>query len=590
VKPGNVRLRGGCTLGTLVDTVAGGAVALKPRGIVGNSGDRFDRRVFLARGMTTAAGMAFAAAGGSLLTACSSTEPVARSPSLFPGVSGQRPRLGGTLTVGVNSEVGGFLPSQNNFDNTGTIYADTVFDTLTKVGADGAIHPNLATEVTPNPDRTAWTVTLRQGVRFHDGTPLDADVVAANFSALKGGLLTGLALSPIKSVAKVDDFTVRYTCEEPLVAFPAYLTTQVGYIVARSQLTDSQGTARPVGTGPFRFVSWDPNAHFSVERNPDYWRSGLPHLDGITFRPIVDDSSRQASLLSGGIDMMVSRNPAAMVDLGGNSAYQQVTNLHDGVGQPDMDYIILNTSVDPLDDLTVRQALAHATDVSQLLKVVGSGAVPPDTSMFPIGSPYRAADSGYPAYDLTKAKRLVAEAAPRHGGKLTLSLGTIPDSRLETAVQALQSMWGKAGFDVSAGVVAQGVLIANMAAGKFQSYTDEGFSAPDPDLNYVWLSPTTAGSPGGFALNFARNKDPAIETALQQGRTNPDRAARVEAYQNIDKLLAKDLPYLWLSQAPWSVTARAGVMNFANPILPDGTRGHGFASGTFTPTQIWLSA
>ncbi len=492
--------------------------------------------------------------------------------------------------MGVNSEVGGFLPSQNNFDNTGTIYADTVFDTLTKVGSDGAIHPNLATSVTPNADRTVWTVALREGVRFHDGTTLTAGVVAANFLALKQGLLTGLALAPIKSIAKVDDFTVQYTCDEPLVAFPAYLTTQVGYVVALSQLADPQGTKHPVGTGPFRFVSWEPNDHFAVERNPDYWRNGLPHLDAITYKPIVDDSFRQASLQSGAVDLMVTRNPGAIVDLGTNGAYQQVTNLQDAVGQPDVDYLILNTSVDPLGDLTVRQALAHATDVAQLLKAVGRGVVPANPSMFPVGSPYRSPSSGYPTYDLAMAKRLVAEAAPRHGGRLTLTLGTIPDSRLESAVQILQSMWGQAGFTVSVEVVQQAALIANMATGRFHCYTDEGFSAPDPDLNYVWLSPTTAGAPGGLALNFARNKNPAIEAALQQGRTNPDRAARIQAYQSIDRLLAKDLPYLWISQAPWSVTARAGVMNFTNPILADGAHGHGFSSGTFTPTQIWISS
>ncbi len=551
--------------------------------------DRFDRRVFLGRGVATAAGVAVLATSGSAVSACGSAQSSARPLSETPGVSSQTPRPGGTLTVGVNSEVGGFLPSQDNFDNTGTIYADTVFDTLTKVGSDGAIHPHLVTSVTPNADRTVWTVGLRQGVRFHDGSVFAAGVVAANFRALKQGLLTSLALAPLQSISIVDDYTVQYTSEEPLVAFPAYLTTQVGYVVALSQLADPEGSKHPVGTGPFRFVSWEPNDQFAVERNPDYWRAGLPHLDAITYKPIVDDSARQESLQSGAIDMMVTRDPDAIVDLGDNSSYQQVNNLHDHVGQPDMDYIILNTASDPLSDLTVRQALAQATDVAQLLKVVGRGVVPPDTSMFPLGSPYRSVDNGYPTYDLDAAKRLVADAASRHGGTLNITLGTIPDARLESAVQILQSMWGQAGFNVALEEVAQAELILNLAAGKFQGLTDEGFSAPDPDLNYVWLSPTTAGTPGGVALNFARNRDPAIETSLQQGRTNPDRAARIAAYQRIDQLLAKDLPYLWISQAPWSVTARAGVMNFANPILADGTRGHGFSSGTFTPTQIWLN-
>jgi ABC-type transport system substrate-binding protein len=158
------------------------------------------------------------------------------------------------------------------------------------------------------------------------------------------------------------------------------------------------------------------------------------------------------------------------------------------------------------------------------------------------------------------------------------------------AVQALQSMWMLAGFDVSIDQVQQAALISNMTIGNFHAYTGEGFSAPDPDLNYVWLSPTTAGSPGGIALNFTRNRDPALESALQQGRTNANHDARVEAYQTVDKLLARDLPYLWVAQAPWSLTGNNRVMNFANPGLPDGSAGERFASGSFTLTQIWVAA
>jgi peptide/nickel transport system substrate-binding protein len=554
-----------------------------------NSGGRYDRRTFLARGASASAGLVLISMGAPVLCASCGGAHASTVHSVTPGVTNATPRPGGSITVGVNSEIDGFLPSQNHFDNTGTLYADTVFDTLTKLGADGEIHPYLATSVVPNTDMTAWTVTLRPGVVFHDGTPLNADVLVANVGALKQGLLTGLALEPIAGATKVDEFTVQYNCAQPLVPFPAYLTTQVGYVVALSQLDDPQGTKRPVGTGPFQYVTWEPNDRFTVERNPHYWRSGLPYLDGITYRPIVSDSAREASLTSGEIDLMVSRDPQIIADLQSNNSYRQVTDIHSTAGQPDMDYIILNTSVDPLNDLTVRQALAHATDVEQLVRLFDRSVVPPNTSLFPPGSPYRPADNGYPAYDLAMAKKLVAEAAPRHGGTLKLSLGTIAEPRLIQATQALQSMWGLAGFDVSLTETEAAELISDLAVGNFQAYTDEGFSAPDPDINYVWVSPTTAGSPGGIALNFARNRDAAMEAALQRGRTSSDRATRIAAYQEVDRLLAHDLPYLWIAQAPWSATGTSRVMDFANPVLPDGTKGQGFSSGNFTPTQIWMT-
>jgi ABC-type transport system substrate-binding protein len=157
-------------------------------------------------------------------------------------------------------------------------------------------------------------------------------------------------------------------------------------------------------------------------------------------------------------------------------------------------------------------------------------------------------------------------------------------------LQAIGNMWGQTGIEVTVNTVEQVTFIDNLVTGAFQAYTDEMFGASDPDLNFVWMSSTTAGGPGTIALNFARNKDDVLEAALQQGRTQSDPAARAAAYQTVDKRLAQDLPYLWLSRATWSLTGSNHVMNFDNLTLPDGTRGLGFASGIFTPTPMWRRA
>lgn len=487
----------------------------------------------------------------------------------------------------MNSEIDGFLPAQDHFDNTGLTYAATVFDSLTKVAADGTARPYLADSVTPSSDMTVWSIALRPGVRFHDGSALDADVVVANFEAFRQSALTSPAFGPITAVKSVSSLEVQVTADEPLVAFPHYLATQVGFVAALSQLQDPHGSQKPVGTGPFRFVSWEPNDHFSVERNPAYWRGTLPYLDAITFKPISVDTSREASLRSGTIDLMVSHDPGAIASLRHDPSFQQVDDLTSSIGQPDMDFICLNTSAPPLEDVTVRRALARATNAKELVHLFGAGVTPTSSSLFPVGSPYRPQDNGYPSYDLSEARRLVASAAPNHGGSIRLTLGDIPDPRQTEILQALQNMWSQAGVEVSISQVQQVTYIDNLVTGQFQAYADEQFSASDPDLNYVWLSPTTAS--GAIALNFARNRDPEIETALQQGRRSSDPAARVEAYQNVDKLLAKDLPYLWISRGAWSMTANSKVTNFAGPTFPDGMRAEGFRSGIFTPTQIWLS-
>ena len=220
----------------------------------------------------------------------------------------------------------------------------------------------------------------------------------------------------------------------------------------------------------------------TVKRNPNYWRAGLPYLDGITYRPIAQDQSRENSLKSGTIDLMVTRDPNAIRDLQHDSGYQVVRNP--SVGQNDMDFIILNTSVDPTNDLVVRQALAHAIDVDQLVKLFGAGIAKPNLSLFAPGSPYRAADNGYPKYDLAKAKALVAQAAPNHGGSIKVSLATITDPRLLNEIQAIANMWELAGITTTVSEVEQVTLIDNLVTGQFQAYTDEMFAChrPRPQL------------------------------------------------------------------------------------------------------------
>ena len=131
-------------------------------------------------------------------------------------------------------------------------------------------------------------------------------------------------------------------------------------------------------------------------------------------------------------------------------------------------------------------------------------------------------------------------------------------------------------------------FIDNLVTGKFQAYTDEMFGASDPDLNYVWLSSTTASGP--IALNFARYKDDQLEAALQQGRTSSDHATRVAAYQEVDKRLGAIVPYVWVNRAAWSLSASDSVLNFDNLTLPDGTKAVSFRDGIVNPTPIWRRA
>jgi ABC-type transport system substrate-binding protein len=544
-------------------------------------GIRFDRRRLLLGGMAAGTTGVLAACGSGTTT---SGPPTASSSTA--GVGTGTPKRGGTLIVGANSDIDGFLPSMNHWDNTGYTYAYCVFDALTAVADDGKWRPNLAQSVTPNADHTQWTFTLRPNVTFHDGTPLDSSVVVANLQAVTSSPLTGQALQPITSIKSSGDMTVIVETSEPFITLPYFMATQVGFIVSKKQL-DTNNTQVPVGTGPFTYVSWVPNDHFTVKANPHYWRKGLPYLDSITFNPIFSDTSREASLRSGSIEIMASRDPHAIKDLAGSSQFSQINTLSGRIGEPDIGFIMLNTAKAPLSDLTVRQGLAHGLNAPTLNKLFGAGVTPTATGLFYPGSPYFS-DNGYPKFDESKARQLISEAKARHGGQIAFTLQTIPDPRLIDSTQAVQQMWNGIGCNVTIGEIQQVELISNSVTGAFDALTFELFGVTDPDLNYQWWSTTTAKPIGQVALNFARNSDPQIQEALQKGRTSSDMATRVQAYQTIDHRLAQDLPYLYTNIAPWSLTAMSKVQNYNNWILPDGSRSYGFTAGAFNPTPIWI--
>ncbi|HEX3842624.1 MAG TPA: ABC transporter substrate-binding protein [Acidimicrobiales bacterium] len=551
-----------------------------------------DRRAFLSRGAAAGSLVLVGAAG---LAACSSspssTGGGSGGGSGTPGVNKGTPKTGGSLTIGTTAEIDGFFPPNNHWDNNGFLYANAVYDPLTAVAADGTIKPYLAQSVTPNSTYTVWTLTLRPGITFHDGSALTATVVKNNFDALKASTLTGIALQQVKSATVTGPLTLVYTCTQPLVDFPAGLATQVGYVVGQAMLdavkASSTASPKPIGTGPFVYGNWQPNQQFSATRNPNYWRSGLPYLNSITFKPIPDTTQRESTLKTGGVDLIVSADPNTVNHFVGQSAFQVVDTLNYTVGEPDMDFIMLNCATAPTNDLRIRQALAKATDQVQVNKIFGGGLAKLSNGLFPKGSKYYST-TAYPTFDLPGAKALVAAYKAQHGTAALTLTGTT-DPRVSKATQVLQQMWNLAGFDITIKAIEQAALITDAITGTYQALTFEQFAVPDPDLNYTWWSTTTVAPPGQISLNFARNSDPLIEQALQIGRTNPDPATRIKAYQTVNERICLDLPYIWLGQTVWSEVGDTRVQNFANPVLPDGAPGYPFQNGFFFPTQIWMA-
>jgi ABC-type transport system substrate-binding protein len=369
--------------------------------------------------------------------------------------------------------------------------------------------------------------------------------------------------------------------------FPYYLAqAQTGYVAAPSMLAATNGgTDNPVGTGPFVFKQWVPNSHFTATRNPNYWRKGYPYLDSITYKPIVNASSRAQALQTGEVDMIHTNDPNGILQFRGNKKWAYYDNSGQVVGQPTVQCIMLNTSAAPINNHDVRRAMAKCINQKQYVKVINKGVNAPMHGLFIQGSPYYT-QTAYPSYDPHGAAQLIKKVQQQTGQQVSFTLNSLSDPEVLAAAQFLQQAWQGAGMKVNINIISQAAIINDALAGKYQATLWRQFGAVDPDLNYVWF--TTQLASGPIALNMARNVDPRVQTALIAGRGTSAKATRTKAYQQVNKYLAQDIPYLWLARDQWAVVANPKVQNFANPTTAQGSKAVAFDEGVFWPTQIWV--
>ena len=506
------------------------------------------------------------------------------------GISRSRPKRGGTLRVGVNAEEQGFNPATGRFDAAGFLMARTVYDPLFAIGANGAVVPYLAKSITPNADHTKWTVTLRPNITFHDGTPLNADVMVHNFTNGLNSPLAGIAIQPLVAGAtKTGPLSMTIELKLPWASFPyTYAATQIAYVAAPSMSSaPNEGSDHPVGTGPFIFEEWIPNDHLTVRANPHYWRKGLPYLDRIIFKPIPDDAARYMALQSGTIDLMHAADSGTISQMRQNRKIAYVDNTGKMVGSPNVSCMLLNVSKPPFDDPLARKILATGISAKAYSQIIDKGVNAPVNGIYQPGSPWYT-KVPYPTYDQAAAKKLSAQYRAKHGHPLSFtSLGiATPQSTKQGAY--IQQVLKNIGVNLTLNQASESEVISQALAGTFEAVGWQSFGGIYPDLNSVWFSTKTLNR-NGTSLNIARNDDPQIEAAMVagMGAANPKKAASY--FAKVNQRLAIDLPYIWTDRAVWAVASTPKVQNWNNPTTPSGAHALGMDQGVVWLTQAWLS-
>ena len=494
------------------------------------------------------------------------------------------PVRGGKLIYGLEADTNsGFCLSEGQLAISGMMVVRAVYDTLTVPNAEGGYSPYLAESVEPNDDFTAWTITLREGITFHDGSDLTAEVVKNNIDAYRGvypgrsSLLGAFVLKNIADTRVVDDLTVEVTTTVPWVAFPAFLygSSRFG-IMAQAQLDDPETCSRElIGTGPFVFESWTPNQKLVATANPDYWQIApdgepYPYVDSIEFRPITDGQVRNNALESGDINIMHSSNADDIGNKLKDLRDAGKINMLVSEDSAEIAFIQLNHTEPPFDDKGMREAFAMGGDREEINQIIGDGLPTIADGPFAADSIAYVEDPGFPEFDLDKAKAAV-KAYVDGGGKPEFTLTSTTDTTTKKLAGLVQQRAQAAGMTVKIVLRDQAALINDAIGKKYQAMLFRNYPGGDPDGNYVWWYSGTTAEDGTFApnlVNFAGFQDDEVDRLLDEGRSEPDPDKRATIYQDLNKRMATEVHGIWSWYTPWAIAEAPNVHGVFGPPLP----------------------
>jgi peptide/nickel transport system substrate-binding protein len=505
--------------------------------------------------------------------------------------AGGTPVPGGSLVYGLEADTsGGFCLYKAQLAIAGIQVARTIYDTLTMPGADGKIHPYLAQSVTGSSNNTIWTIKLRPNIKFHDGSPLTAEVVKENLDHYqKDNPLFSFVFKEVKAIDVVGPLSVRVTTTVPWSAFPWFLwsSSRLG-IMAKAQMDSPDCNTKLIGTGPFKFVSWKFGDKFVAKKNPSYWyhdpKTGaqLPYLDQITYVPSPDGSKRTTSLEAGDFTVIHQSDALEIKNhIRPDVASGKLKDTESDVF-PELGYIMLNVTKPPFNNLAARQAFAYGVDRDTYNKIRNGGILQNASGPFGPGVDANLADTGLPKFDPAKAKQAAATYKQQTGKDLTFALDYDASSQSvkDDAILVQQMLQQNVGIKVQINGIADQSTLINVAIGRqYDATLWRNHPGADDDTQYVWWHCANSGAlnsnPNGAPacdnlVNFGGFNDPVINSDLDKARSMPLGDARTKVYEAINRRFASQLWNLWAQYTLWAVAYQPSVHGILGPALPDG--------------------
>ena len=452
------------------------------------------------------------------------------------------PTYGGSITVGITQDLDGLDPHKAISAGTKEVLFN-IFEGLVKLDPDGNLVAAVAESYQISNDGMVYTFTLREGVKFHDGSPVTAEDVVYSIKRSAGMLepkdptvVVESALSVISDVIATSERTIEIRLKQEETELLPYLTCS---IVPKDY--DKLDT-KPIGTGPFKFVSYTPLQSIVLEKNDEYYVKGVPYLDRVTFKISSNTDAAFMELQAGTIDILpyITDSQASQLPKGYHLEAGPM-NLIQG--------LFINNKVAPFDNKLVRQALCHAIDRQAVIDMVagGRGNVI-GTNMYPGFKKYydESLVNVYP-YDPQKAKELLKEAGYPNGFKFTITVPSNYQYHIDTAQVVVEQL-------KQVGITAQIQMI------EWSSWKSDVYKGRNYETTLVGLAAELAPRKALARFhsdaenNFMNYFNPDFDAIYKQSETETVEEKKIELYKQMEAMLTNDAVAVYI-QDPYQMTA-----------------------------------
>lgn len=467
------------------------------------------------------------------------------------------PKKGGILRYGLSTDPPHLDPHVDS-GGASSLVKGTIYSLLVRLNEKMEIVSDLA-ESWDRPDNLTWVFRLRKNVKWHDGSNLTSADVKASMERILDPKTGAWARGDLRNVQRIetpDDHTVRFILSRPDAALLATLAFANSLIASKALIERGADLRNQIiGTGPFKVAARQPGVQTRLVRNEQYYLPDRTYLDGITFIPYPDDTSRTSALRTGAVDII---DYVPWKDMSIIEADKKLVLYSDREGAHM--YLLMGMDKPPLDNPKVRQAINYAIDRQAVLDTIffGRGRVlgglPVPEWMF-IYSPDR--QQAY-TQDLPKAKQLLVEAGYPNGFKITL-LSTTTYAMHKSTAEVVHASLRKIGIDVQLDMPEWATTIARRNKGDFEMCVN-GTGVDTADPSYFLDQYFHSAGPYTRSCRFA---DKQVDEALEQGRATYEAEARKRIYRAIEPRLLELCPYVWICTREQAEAAQAYVKNYA---------------------------